>query len=273
MIQFKLQTTFNRCDCYVTSVDGTGFKPAAVNGFTREGAALATNEDYHLSDGVFLDILYEDNGKLEVFNEMCGFPKPILSGDVKSNYEDNFQPFTGKPPHDGGFYHLKLFIITKSFYLTSNIDKSKPVLYYDDSFGTQKIIYFDKGVELPLYSLTELIGFLHTVDITDIKGNVFKENYAFSICYLQKCFNQMIKEDLDSKLGYDVKLQKYKCPGGCPDGSEINKDIDFLRNALAALNYLIECDDYSDAQRIIDLMSKCGGICSKYVKPDDCGCK
>lgn len=272
MTQLTLDTKFNNCNCEIAIVDKTDFKPTNPNGFTKEGVQLATNKDYHISSGIFLKIFYEDNEKIIVFNNECEFPKPIKTTDVKPIYADNFKTDKYKIPYDGSFYSLNMFIISKSFYETNLVNTLDPVLYYDD-VNNNRIVYFHKGSELSFYNRTDLIGFLHSIDLTNLEGVIMDEGFIFSICNTEYCFNQMIKADLDLKLGYDKKLGKYKCPGGCPDNTNESIHLDFLRNAIAALKYLLECENYNDAQRIIDLISKCGGICSKYTRNDDCGCK
>lgn len=61
----------------------------------------------------------------------------------------------------------------------------------------------------------------------------------------------------------------------CTSQDEEQLKIDFLVESSFALKYLIERGRFEDAQRILNLMSSCGNLCSEENLNNhstDCGC-
>lgn len=280
MLALKPNITFKDCDCNLTVTDVTGYNSIMNDGkFIKEGLILPSNKDYRLSDGILFNVIYtEDKNKINVLNDTFQFPALKPSSQIDSiDYSKNITPYNHIITVDGLYYILNVFVMSKTFY-TANAFRyptGEPVMYFDSA--NNKLVFVDNGEELDIRSYKDLIYFLHTTNVESIYGLVLNEELQFSICNIIHCYTQLLHSYLDDSLGYDEKKNRFKCPNGkCLEDTSAKDDIDFLRNAIAALKYLLECENYEDAQRIVNLMGQCSSICSKYKINksinNDCGC-
>lgn len=90
------------------------------------------------------------------------------------------------------------------------------------------------------------------------------EKIIFSFCKLQNCLVYLQRQILNNP---------YSCLECGVDASTRYKR-DFLLSALYTLNYLVKIKRYDEAQRIINNLDSCGGLCSqsKLTNKEDCGC-
>lgn len=280
MLELKSNITLQNCNCNLTVIENTGYSYILNdNKFIRENLVLPTNKDYHLSDGILFNIVYtyDKDGNIKVLNDTYQFPKLRLPSEINdTDYNLNVTPYNHTITIDGLYHVLNVFIMSKSFYETNRFRYpiDKPYIYFDAT--NNKVVFIDNGQELDIRSYSELVYFLYDIDV-DLDGIVLNKSIEFSICNLIHCYSQVLQSYLDESLGYDKNKNKYKCPNGkCLEDNSMADDIDFLRNTIAALKYLLECENYDDAQRIIDLIGQCSSICSKYrinkSINNDCGC-
>lgn len=276
MLKLNNELTFDSCGCSIYVNSKTGVKSATnANGYTSIFGVVATNTDYKLTDGIAFSILYNEKGKkLNVLNNSNDFGTPLTIADIPN--EMTFVPPVEEYTitQDGKTLLLTLFIMSKEFYLSRSqawFSQDKPVMYLEAG----KIVHEFKGAKLTISSKSELLAFLHTVNVDDIQGLIYQEQEFFSICNVLYCYQQMLQEQFDDILGYKDTEGKYRCPTGeCNDKPHQKNNIDLLRNATTALKYLIECENYSDAEVIVNLLTQCGSVCTKYkIGKDDCGCR
>lgn len=111
---------------------------------------------------------------------------------------------------------------------------------------------------------------------TNIK--VLEEDY-FSYCNLYKCLISKATELFDSYQGCSGK--GYSICKDSDKGCKSNVDEtkiqirDYLWMVINAIKYAIECEDYETANKLLNCISSCSGICnetSNKNKQSGCGC-
>lgn len=135
--------------------------------------------------------------------------------------------------------------------LTIPLDEMKPIYYKNGKFyhNIQEI------------SLQEVLD--TNTEISQIKFEYF---YHFSICNLKKCFIKICQDIFDSSSTV--------CKKSSIDGQLIYKR-DLLWSAINVINYMTEMDQMEEAQRLLEEITKCNGLCSPQTinnTTSRCGC-
>lgn len=114
---------------------------------------------------------------------------------------------------------------------------------------------------------------------TNIK--VIEENY-FSYCNLYKCFINKASELFDLYQG--CSGNGYSICKDTTDGIKCKSNVDetkiqirdYLWMVINAIKYALECQDYETANKLLNCISSCSGICNNETssknKLSDCGC-
>lgn len=126
-----------------------------------------------------------------------------------------------------------------------------------------KSCYFDKGnfyLNNKEVSVQEIIN--TDPEITGVKANY---EYYFSTCQLRKCYVNYAKQIIDSHNGSI-------CSPYNLDQNIIYKR-DLVWSALNVIKYMIEFDQYEEAQRLLERIQGCNGLCEyKSNNGGSCGC-
>lgn len=151
--------------------------------------------------------------------------------------------------------HQKLLFNSKGdgFYtvckLTIPIDESKPYYYKDEKF-------YHNIQEVSLQELVDV-----NPQFSEIK---IEYMYYFSTCNLKKCFISICQDIF--------KQQSSICNKSNIDNALIYKR-DLLWSALNVIKYLAEMDQLEEAQRLLEEITQCNGLCSSESNfISNCGC-
>ena len=87
----------------------------------------------------------------------------------------------------------------------------------------------------------------------------------FSVCYLRKCYISLCQKIFNSR-GFD------KC-----FNSKVSSDLIYKRDlvwaALNVIQYMVDLNQYSEAQRLLERINGCNGLCSREETGEqNCGC-
>lgn len=126
------------------------------------------------------------------------------------------------------------------------LDSSKPYYYKDGKFykGDQEV------------TLQEVL------ESDDVEPSY---EYYFQTCWLRRCYIKYAKEIIDSR---NVSI----CSADGID-SNISYKRDLVWSALNVINYMIELDQYEEAQRLLERIQGCNGLCeSSETSTSSCGC-
>ena len=131
--------------------------------------------------------------------------------------------------------------------LTIPLDETRPYYYKDGK-------YYHNAKEVYLQEIINT-----NPEITQVQIEYF---YYFSTCNLKKCFINTC-QDILSKT-------KSICNKQNVDNSLIYKR-DLLWTSLNVIKYMVEIDQMEEAQRLLDQIVGCNGLCPQY-NVSDCGC-
>lgn len=274
MLKLKTNIEFD-CNTILQFEDVTGFSldGGVDGGFIPESETVRNNRDFKLSQGVFFHILYSRSIDDKVLEMNIGDNITLLTPElVNPIYNLNVSPEIINLNRDGKIYLERYFIMTKSYYdsLESGwFDPTLPIVYYDEV--QMKIRYESDEISLDLTCIKELLTYINPT----VQGiSIFKYEF-FSIRLLETCYKNMLQEKLDKLLGYNDRSNTWG--NGCKncDEDKSSDSLGLIRTALSSIKYLIECENYDDATRILDLLNNCGGLCYKYNivnKNYGCGC-
>lgn len=151
---------------------------------------------------------------------------------------DEETPIIFKLGNDG------LYTIVK---LTIPIDDIKPYYYKDGK-------YYHNIQEVTLQELIEV-----NPEVSGIKKEYF---YYFSICNLKKCFIKLCQDIFDQKLS--------RCNTKIDENAIYKRDL--VWSAINVIQYMTEMDYMDEAQRLLNKITTCNGLCNDQTI-NKCGCK
>lgn len=105
----------------------------------------------------------------------------------------------------------------------------------------------------------------------EVSGVEVDYEYYFQTCQLRKCYIKLCQEIFDS-------VASINCNKGNVDSNLIYKR-DLVWSALNVINYMAEADQYEEAERLLERIIGCNGLCPskgcgcQSQKYTNCGCK
>ena len=121
--------------------------------------------------------------------------------------------------------------------------------------------FYKSGLEVELQEIVEVNPEVSGIEIT--------YDYYFQTCRLKKCFINVCYQIFDSKVFTTC------------DNFKIDPNITYKRDLIwAALNvirYMVEIDQYEEAERLLEEILGCNGLCKNYEcleshNNSNCGC-
>lgn len=96
----------------------------------------------------------------------------------------------------------------------------------------------------------------------EVSGVEVSYQYYFSTCRLRKCYISICQEILD-------KVASIEC-----DKKNLDKNLiykrDLIWSALNVINYMAEAEQYEEAERLLERITGCNGLCDN--SHGGCGC-
>lgn len=120
--------------------------------------------------------------------------------------------------------------------------------------------YYKKG---KYYHNGESVSLQELLDMKD-PGVEIEYDYFFSTCNLKKCFVKICQEIFNSKATICGKQNSV-------DSSLIYKR-DLIWSALNVIQYMAEMDQMCEAQRLLEEITACNGLCPQDQTSSGCGC-
>ena len=170
-------------------------------------------------------------------------------------------------PHDGRVDQSNFLLKQDGLYKISHI--IIPTKEYVDRFDEDElykyIYYYDNDLFFKYDTVSKLVTEIDLIEILEIYNDeshsvVRSDTYTFSTCHLEQCIFNVFKNDIKKKWGTCVKKSE----------ASVLKDLNWM--ALYVMRYLIDLQQYYEAQRIYETISSCGNICTKTTIDNGCGC-
>ena len=194
-----------------------------------------------------------------LFEETFEFPQDghYTIAKIMIPNEESFQPIEGYTT----YYYANTQVIDPKY----------------ETYEIHKVVY-EEGVEVSdeIVELPELIE-VNCEEGTGVK--LYRELIQyFSICYLYKCYANLCKRLFKDLFG-PTKNGRMK---PCSCGEKIDLDVnlkykrDLVQSTLSVIQYLVDCNRLEEAQRILERIGSCNGICptaNDNISKSRCGCQ
>lgn len=189
-------------------------------------------------------------------------PKTVLFNNIVAASKEELQ-HSGiyNLAEDGHYLYQKLIIPTESH----SVSNENETMYYEN--GIVSFVDLDDETEEGEYDIEKDFDTIYELVIKYGFDNCFDYSAEiFSIYDLVKCY--LLKEQ--------NRIQNYfksGCDKNCQNYSNSDVEIDILLSAILVLEDLIEKENYYEAQRILNELHTCNGLCKDYSnKLKGCGC-
>lgn len=238
-------TTCDTCnDCKVTIQDNSTYLSEDYIG-TVKGK-------FKLSDTVSIDVL-----RLNKSDEI-----EYLNPTIVQHY--SLQPTTLQISNDG-WYSLVHIVLPSEEWFNRELAKQE-----GSALGLYPIVYFANENKIYKY-INQQIQEVHIseiVEVNPIETTLSKTSKDFiSICFLRKCYINLCQQILNGR-GFS----------SCWKDNKIDNELIYKRDliwmAINVIKYLTECEQLAEAERIIETINGCNGLCSSTSSQynNGCGC-
>lgn len=147
-----------------------------------------------------------------------------------------------------------------------SLDSYYGVYFYNTNTSTYMKYENGKSVLTSLEEILE-INALSPASIDELTTTIIKNaKSTFCLCKIRDCFYQISRKLLEA---YPVK-----CPDKSDDIATLQYYRDILWMAINTIKYLLEKEQFYEAQRILQEINYCGSICGNTAKKvnSSCGC-
>lgn len=240
----------------VTSVQNSGYLPEESN--------VTVKNRFRYSDTYSIDILR--------LNKTTG---PVIENKVITEHKKFPEDIELDIKFDGWFtvYHI---VIPSIEWFNKELSKSSA-----SALSLYDVVYYTNGQDIFKY----IDGHSESVDINELiernpEGttiSIIDKEYV-SICFLRKCFINLCQQIFNSKGLWGDGLNKSRL-GCCPNTKAVDSDLIFRRDivwsALNVIKYMTEFNQLAEAQRIIEQLGGCNGLCKsefRQMSQHGCGC-
>lgn len=174
-----------------------------------------------------------------------------------------------------GLYEVTHIILPNEKWLSYVIERDKSALnaynliyYYDTTINSFMKYIDEESVQVSLEEILE-VNAIPPSEIGEKTNTIIRsDKNTFCICHINECFYTICK----NLLG----LLPQRCKNKLDDIKLLIYDRDILWMALNVIKYLIELSQYYEAQRILENIIQCGGVCANsynnLIESTNCGC-
>lgn len=251
--------TNNSCKVIVNDITSIGDQ-----GYLPENSNVTVKNRFRYSDTYSIDVLR--------LNKTTG---PIVENQVITEHGDSPKDIELDIKFDGWFtvYHV---VIPTIDWFNAELDKSS-----GSALNLYNTVYYTNGQDIFKY----IDGHSEYVDINELleinaEGttiSITSKEYV-SVCFLRKCFINLCQQIFRTKglWGDGTGAAKSRC---CPNKDAVDSDLIFRRDlvwsALNVIKYMTEFNQLAEAERIIEQIGGCNGLCKsefRQMSQHGCGC-
>lgn len=206
------------------------------------------------------EFTYSDSASIDVIN-LNKVSENIIK-DYKITLHNSQKETILFPIGFDGWFTVKHIVIPNKEWFNRELSKS--------TLGLYSIVYYTDGETIYKYidnqsyavSLDEILE-INPVNTTI---SIISKDYV-SICFLIKCYINLCQQIFESR-GFT------QCWNNNNVDSELIYKRDLVWMAINVIKYMVECNQLYEAERIIELLHSCNGVCSdnKTTYSHGCGC-
>lgn len=260
-----MDSVFKICKKGTCGITITGLEKDNDEYLNEEDEIIVSTRNYAYFQTVTLNVLTSIKSTGE---------ETIQKYDIVKHVIDCIDESDMEMPIDG-LYEVTHIIIPTEEWLAYVIDRDKGALtaynliyYYDTKSDTFMKYVDEESVSASIEEVLE-VNAIPPSDVMEKTTTIIRgDKNTFCLCHLNECFYKLCKNLLNDLPGRclnkldDVKMQIY------------NRDIVWM--SINVIKYLIELAQYYEAQRILEDITQCGGICKDSDKVIEggsgCGC-
>ena len=121
--------------------------------------------------------------------------------------------------------------------------------------------YYKKG---KFYKNVQEVEIQEILEVNPDYSKIFPiYDYYFQVCRLRKCYIKICQDIFD-------KTAPVKCSNNNVESFLIYKR-DLIWSALNVIEYMVEFDQYEEAERLLEEITSCNGLCNQETN-NNCGC-
>lgn len=230
---------------------------------TELGTIYMQKNRYKYSDTVTIDIIVKVTTTTQEILTTLVSSHTYLNKDGSlqiTHLDENYY----QPQSDGYYqiYHLILPVFNEDFIDGDNFKKllQDEFIYYsaayDENLVTFYKYYWDSENEKVI---KEIISTEDIIQVCDISKDVLD---TFVVCKLIDCYISLSKSVLNNC--------SFRCMQDNDEDATFKRD--FIWMTLNVIKYLVEREDYLEAQRILEKVNSCGGFCGTTSSSSSSGC-
>lgn len=226
---------------------------------------LTKDEEYKTIQGVPSNRANFKIINILTYNKVSGLDvkTPIIS--------DNNEDTIYLDIKEDGWITLSHIVLPSKEFIEQNEGdfKNKPGYIYIYCADNSKIYRYFKGT---FYDIDPEVLFLHDNTVNTTISRIDKD--YVSICFLKKCYVNLCQQIFSGLCGLNNSKNK-----GC-FSANIDKDLQTKRDlvwmGINVIKYMVQFSMLEEAERIIELLESCNGICSQTLSTNKtssgCGC-
>lgn len=212
---------------------------------------------YYTSTGISKgNFTYADTVSIDAI-QWNGLLDTTYDSEVYTEHEDQDDPVIIPISKDGWFTVVHMVLPTADWFesaASSTLDLYS-IVYYSDGSSIYK--YYNGTVT------TTTIDEIIEVNTDDTTLSRVTKDYV-SICYLKQCY-----------INYCMSVFNSSAFTTCWNKNDTSEDAykrDLVWMAINVIKYLVKCNQLYEAQRIVDQINGCNGLCPSDTTSTTSGC-
>lgn len=237
----------------VTTSDSCKIIVSDISTYLAEDFSGTVKGKFKYSDTVSIDVLQHNKTTETVYRD------PIYTK------HDTLQPINIPVKFDGWFDVIHL-VLPSIEWFNREIDKSE-----GSALGLYDLVYFSDGIDIYKYldGNVSQVTINEVLEVNPINTTISKTNREYvSICFLRKCYINLCQQIFEDR-GFSSCWNKNKVD------SELIYKRDLVWMSINVIEYLTQCKQLAEVERIIETIQGCNGLCvssSIISKTNGCGC-
>lgn len=237
----------------VTTSDSCKIIVSDISTYLAEDFSGTVKGKFKYSDTVSIDVLQHNKTTETVYRD------PIYTK------HDTLQPINIPVKFDGWFDVIHL-VLPSIEWFNREIDKSE-----GSALGLYDLVYFSDGIDIYKYldGNVSQVTINEVLEVNPINTTISKTNREYvSICFLRKCYINLCQQIFEDR-GFSRCWNKNKVD------SELIYKRDLVWMSINVIEYLTQCKQLAEVERIIETIQGCNGLCvssSIISKTNGCGC-
>lgn len=237
----------------VTTSDSCKIIVSDISTYLAEDFSGTVKGKFKYSDTVSIDVLQHNKTTETVYRD------PIYTK------HDTLQPINIPVKFDGWFDVIHL-VLPSIEWFNREIDKSE-----GSALGLYDLVYFSDGIDIYKYldGNVSQVTINEVLEVNPINTTISKTNREYiSICFLRKCYINLCQQIFEDR-GFSRCWNKNKVD------SELIYKRDLVWMSINVIEYLTQCKQLAEVERIIETIQGCNGLCASssiISKTNGCGC-